>query len=302
MWYIYIYNGVLLSHKRGWNWVICRDMNGLRVCLQNEVRNKYPRYLFPLKLPFFWQTPIIQRYQWSQNWLFFSPFSLIFYEFLYSDLTLLAWALESDRSQLDSSTTYEVYDCERIVEIYPVSQPCFIELLAEFSKFMHVKVCHHCMIIPGALPGLVAASFHTVSSPSCNILTMSSHCAVESGFSSFKRYPKIFSWMLFFFFPLDIGEHQGGFLSASSPMPTAPGAPSDEWVPPIQLHPEDYSQALSHISPCLLDMFLWMSKPHLKLHSILLKLFIHVTQCCRPLDHQEPWICLHQPYHLEKHL
>lgn len=56
---------------------------------------------------------------------------------------------------------------------------------------MHVKVCHHCVIIPGALPGLVAASFPTASSPSCNILTMSSHCAVESGFSSFfKCYPQ----------------------------------------------------------------------------------------------------------------
>ena len=56
---VHIYNGILLSHKREWNWVICRDMNEPRVCLQNEVRNKYPHYLFPLKLPFFWQTPII---------------------------------------------------------------------------------------------------------------------------------------------------------------------------------------------------------------------------------------------------
>ena len=56
---------------------------------------------------------------------------------------------------------------------------------------MHVKVCHHCMIIPGTLPGLVAASLHTASSPSCNILTMSSYCAVESGLSSlFKYYPQ----------------------------------------------------------------------------------------------------------------
>lgn len=132
--------------------------------------------------------------------------------FLFSLFTYFLWisvlgfntlslAFESDRSQLDSSTTYEVYDCEWIVEIYPVSQACFIELLAEFSKFMPVKVCHHCMITPGALPGLVAASFHTVSSPSCNILTMSSHCAVESGFSSFKRYPQNFFMNALLLFP-----------------------------------------------------------------------------------------------------
>ena len=30
MWYIY--NGILLSHKKEWNWVICRDVDGPRVC------------------------------------------------------------------------------------------------------------------------------------------------------------------------------------------------------------------------------------------------------------------------------
>ena len=29
---IYIYNGILLSHKREWNWVIHRDVDRLRVC------------------------------------------------------------------------------------------------------------------------------------------------------------------------------------------------------------------------------------------------------------------------------
>ena len=27
-----IYNGVLLSHKKEWNWVICRDVDGPRDC------------------------------------------------------------------------------------------------------------------------------------------------------------------------------------------------------------------------------------------------------------------------------
>ena len=29
---VYIYNGILLSHKKEWNWVICRDVNGSRDC------------------------------------------------------------------------------------------------------------------------------------------------------------------------------------------------------------------------------------------------------------------------------
>ena len=29
---VHIYNGILLSHKKEWNWVICRDMDGSRDC------------------------------------------------------------------------------------------------------------------------------------------------------------------------------------------------------------------------------------------------------------------------------
>ena len=29
---VHIYNGVLLSHKKEQNWVICRDMSGPREC------------------------------------------------------------------------------------------------------------------------------------------------------------------------------------------------------------------------------------------------------------------------------
>ena len=28
----HIYNGISLSHKKKWKWVICRDVDGLRVC------------------------------------------------------------------------------------------------------------------------------------------------------------------------------------------------------------------------------------------------------------------------------
>ena len=29
---VHIYNGILLSHKKEWNWVICRDVDGSRYC------------------------------------------------------------------------------------------------------------------------------------------------------------------------------------------------------------------------------------------------------------------------------
>ena len=28
----HIYNGILLSHKKKWNWVICSEVDGIRVC------------------------------------------------------------------------------------------------------------------------------------------------------------------------------------------------------------------------------------------------------------------------------
>ena len=29
---VHIYNGILLSHKKEWNWVICSEVNGPRDC------------------------------------------------------------------------------------------------------------------------------------------------------------------------------------------------------------------------------------------------------------------------------
>ena len=42
---VYTYNGILLSHKKEQNWVICRDMIDLETVIQSEVsqkeKNKY---------------------------------------------------------------------------------------------------------------------------------------------------------------------------------------------------------------------------------------------------------------------
>ena len=29
---VHIFNAILLSHKKEWNWVVCRDVDGPRVC------------------------------------------------------------------------------------------------------------------------------------------------------------------------------------------------------------------------------------------------------------------------------
>ena len=36
---VHIYNGILLSHKKERNWVICRDMD-LETVIQSEIRQK----------------------------------------------------------------------------------------------------------------------------------------------------------------------------------------------------------------------------------------------------------------------
>ena len=42
---VHIYNGILLSHEKERNWVICRDMDGPRDVIETEVsqkkKNKY---------------------------------------------------------------------------------------------------------------------------------------------------------------------------------------------------------------------------------------------------------------------
>ena len=37
---MYIYNGILLSHKKEQNWVICRDVMDLETVIQSEVSQK----------------------------------------------------------------------------------------------------------------------------------------------------------------------------------------------------------------------------------------------------------------------
>ena len=56
---IHIYNGMLLSHKKEWNWVICRDMNRPGHCHTewSKSEGKKPRCLFPQSFPSIFQTP-----------------------------------------------------------------------------------------------------------------------------------------------------------------------------------------------------------------------------------------------------
>ena len=45
---VYIYNGILLSHKEEWNWVICKDVSGPRDChtgQSNSERGKQVSYV-----------------------------------------------------------------------------------------------------------------------------------------------------------------------------------------------------------------------------------------------------------------
>ena len=37
---VYICNGILLSHEKERNWIICRDVDGPRVVIQSEVSQK----------------------------------------------------------------------------------------------------------------------------------------------------------------------------------------------------------------------------------------------------------------------
>ena len=46
----YIYNGILLSHKKKWNWVICSEVDGPRVChtelSKSEREKQIPRVCY----------------------------------------------------------------------------------------------------------------------------------------------------------------------------------------------------------------------------------------------------------------
>ena len=58
MW-VHIYNGILLSHKKEWNWVICRDMDGLRDCHTEWSKSEREK-----------QISYINAYMWNlkKNW------------------------------------------------------------------------------------------------------------------------------------------------------------------------------------------------------------------------------------------
>lgn len=63
-------------------------------------------------------------------------------------------------------------------------------------------------------------------------------------------------------------------------------AATDNWVLCSQLGFQHSSQILRHISTCLLDNFLWVSKPHLKLHFTLPELYILLLHLSSPLGLQ----------------
>ena len=56
---VHMYNEILLSHKKEWNWVICRDMNWPRHCHTEWSKSERPRprCLFPQGFPSIFQTP-----------------------------------------------------------------------------------------------------------------------------------------------------------------------------------------------------------------------------------------------------
>ena len=37
---VHIYNGILLSHKKEWNWVICRDVDGPIDCHTEWIKSE----------------------------------------------------------------------------------------------------------------------------------------------------------------------------------------------------------------------------------------------------------------------
>ena len=51
---VYIYNGILLSHKKEWNWVICSEVDGPRVCQTEWSKSEKER-----------QIPYVITYMWN---------------------------------------------------------------------------------------------------------------------------------------------------------------------------------------------------------------------------------------------
>ena len=53
MWYIYIYNGILLSHKKEWNNAICSNMDGPRDYYTKQSKSDRERQI-PYDITYIW--------------------------------------------------------------------------------------------------------------------------------------------------------------------------------------------------------------------------------------------------------
>ena len=49
----HIYNGILLSHKKEWNWVICSEVDGPRVCHTKWIKSEREKQI-PYAITYIW--------------------------------------------------------------------------------------------------------------------------------------------------------------------------------------------------------------------------------------------------------
>ena len=61
---VYIYNGILLIHKKGQNWVICRDMDGPIDCHTEWTKSEKPKQIL-MYICGIWKK---NWYRWSYLW------------------------------------------------------------------------------------------------------------------------------------------------------------------------------------------------------------------------------------------
>ena len=58
----HIYNGILLSHKKGWNGVICRDMDGPRDCHTEWIKSEREKQILYINA-YMWN--LEKWYRWT---------------------------------------------------------------------------------------------------------------------------------------------------------------------------------------------------------------------------------------------
>ena len=58
-----IYNGILISHKKEWNWVICRDMDGPRGCHIQCSKSEREKQILYINASYMWN--LEKWYRWT---------------------------------------------------------------------------------------------------------------------------------------------------------------------------------------------------------------------------------------------